>query len=143
MSANKIKVKHIYDTLDGYSHEGLVDRRNFVKALSRDLRIRLDDIDFNFLSMIYRDKKDSKNVRYSQFIDDLKQKFELTETYIVPGYKRKQPDHKYDDILRQTKMSKSFDIPIEVREKEIREIIKKLRAEAHNQRVNLREEFKK
>ena len=143
MLSNKIKIKDLYYTLDGYSYHGIIDRKSFIKTLSRDLRIRLEEIDYSFLAIIYRDRKDRKSVRYSQFLDDLKQKFEFTQTYVVPGRKRKQPDHKQDDILKQTRFNVKHMISVEEREKEIRAILKTFRAEAHNQRVDLKDEFRK
>ena len=143
MLSNKIKIRDLYYTLDGYSYHGLIDRKSFLKTLSRDLRIRLEEIDYSFLAIVYRDRRDKKSVRYSQFLDDLKQKFELTQTYVVPGKKRRQPDHKFDDVLKQTKSNAKFMVSVEEREKEIRSILKTFRAEAHNQRVDLKDEFRK
>ena len=143
MLSNKIKLRDLYETFDGYSYQGIIDRKSFIKTLSKDLRIRLEEIDYSFLAIIYHDRKDKKSARYSQLLDDLKQKFEITQTYVVLDKKRKNPDHKQDDILKQNRSNVKHMISVEEREKEIRVILKTFRAEAHNHRVDLKDEFRK
>jgi Ca2+-binding EF-hand superfamily protein len=141
MSVNKLGIKDVYSALDKYSYKELIDRKSFTKGLIKDLRIRLSDIDIDFISVLYRDKKDIKSVRYSQFMDDLKQKFELTETYVVPGKRRKEPDHVKDDVLRELTHKKT-EPSREEREREINKILREVRSQAHDKRIDLKKEFR-
>lgn len=142
MQDKRIKVNDIYRTLDDYSREELIDKKSFRKALTRDLKFHIDDIDLDFACQIYKDKRDTRSVRYSTFMDDLKQKFELTETYVVPGKVRKEPSHNVDPLHDRIQSRKDLTTP-KKGDEEIRTILNELRINAHDQRLNLEREFKK
>ena len=140
MKENRIKVKDIYQALDKYSRDQLIDTRSFRKALTRDLKFHLDEIDIDFACQKYKDHEDRRSVRYSTFIDDLKQKFELTETYVVPGKVRRDPSQLVDPIYERTPKRKDFHTP-KKGDEDIKAILRELRVKAHDKRVDLRKEF--
>ena len=84
-----MKISEMYKTFDMYSYNEIIDQKSFWTVLTRDLKIQIGVIDLEFVWQNYRDKRDKRSVRYSSLIDDLKHKFELTETYVVPGLVRK------------------------------------------------------
>lgn len=48
MEKRKYIIKDIYRTLDSYSRDGLIDRKSFRNALTRDLKFDFDEIDLDF-----------------------------------------------------------------------------------------------
>ena len=139
MDDRKVKVKDVYRTLDGYSRKELIDNGSFIRALKHDLKFHLDQIDLDFACKIYRDRKDKRSIRYSTFMDDLKQKFELTETYLVPGEKRRNPNFSSDPLAGKSFSRKDFTTP--KKDEDIKIILKELRIELHDKDIDLKKEF--
>lgn len=140
MDENKIKVKDVYSALDGYSRNDLIDTKSFIRALKHDLKFHIDDIDLDFACKYYKDKRDRRSIRYSSLMDDLKQKFQLTETYVVPGQKRKNVVEDEDPLTRILSR-KDYSSP--VKEEDINTVLKEVAVEAHERRVDLDREFKR
>lgn len=136
-----ITVSTVYKTLDKYSRRELIDNASFMRALKHDLKFHLDQIDLDFISRLYRDKKNKEFIRYSTFMDDLRQKFELTETYIVPGAKRKAPTNTAD-VLMSTKFTKQ-DYENQRKEEALKDILSDLKKELHDKEIDIEREFKK
>jgi hypothetical protein len=89
---------------------------------------------------IIKTNKDRRSIRYSSLMDDLKQKFQLTETYIVPGQKRKNIVEDEDPLTRILSR-KDYSSP--KKDEEINTILKEVSVEAHEIRVDLDREFKR
>jgi Ca2+-binding EF-hand superfamily protein len=140
MDEKKIKIKEVYKTLDDYSRNDLIDTKDFTRALTHDLKFHIDEIDLDFACKYYKDKRDKRSIRYSSLMDDLKQKFQYTETYVVPGQVRKDLD-KDEDILQRTFSRKDFTTP--KKDENINMILKEVSAEAHEKKVDLEKEFKR
>jgi len=140
MDKKKYKIKDIYQALDSYSRDGLIDNKSFRKALTKDLKFHIDEIDLDFACQIYKDKIDKRSVRYSIFIDDIKQKFQLTETYVVPGEIRKEPSYG-DNPLSKNYGRKDFATPKKSQD-DIKKLLKELKYEAQDKKVDLDRAFK-
>lgn len=141
MEDKDIKVKDVYRILDGYSRRELIDNGSFIRTLKHDLKFHLDQIDLDFICKVYRDRKDKRSVRYSSFMDDLKQKFELTETYLVPGERRKNPNISSDPLADRTFSRKDFATP--KKDEDIKIILNELRTEVYDKEIDLKKEFEK
>ena len=85
--------------------------------------------------------KDKRSVRYSSLIDDLKHKFELTETYVVPGLVRKDPNHRSEYDYDRALSRKDFETPLKGKD-DIKAILNHLRVQAHDKDINLDRQFK-
>ena len=136
-----ISVSTVYKTLDRYSKKELIDNGSFMRALKHDLKFHLDQIDLDFTSRLYRDKRDKESIRYSTFMDDLRQKFELTETYVVPGTKRRAPKNTAD-VLISTKFSKQ-DYENQRKEEALKDILSDLKKELYDKEIDIEREFRK
>ena len=68
---NKIKIKDIVKTLESYSRNDLIDNKSFRRVLLKDLKLRLEDIDIDFMSEIYKDKRDKRSMKYTNFVKEL------------------------------------------------------------------------
>lgn len=84
---------------------------------------------------------DKRSVRYSIFMDDLKSKFKLTETYAVPGEVRKEPNFG-DNPLSRTYARKEFTTPSKKTD-EIKKILNELKFEAEDNKIDLEREFRR
>ena len=46
---NKIKVKNIKSTLESYSRNDLIDNKSFRRVILKDFKLRIEDIDIDFM----------------------------------------------------------------------------------------------
>lgn len=142
--SKKLKLKDIRKILDDYGRNELIDQKSFSRALLKDCKLRLDELDVDFIAQIYRDKKDKRSIKYTQFLDELRAKLGVDADMELDVDRRTLSKNKRsleDSTLSKSMTRKDLITPSKGLDDDIAPLLRTLRVEAYDKRIDLKSEF--